>query len=282
MIKKNTFKSMVAIAICLAGSTTAFAQSNTTDVGVQIGETIWATRNVDKFGTFATNPESSGMFYQWSRTDAISATVPGENIEIGWEGGWETYPFGYSIYLDGAWVTYDAWSSTLDPCPSGWALPTKDQIAELIKETTQTWKGTGVTGYTFSKDGKSLFFPAVGHRREDTGALVAKGLFGYYWASTRVETTTTSERNNAYCLLFHHNGMAGGEPKLFNQYQSQGNSVRCVKKDDDFTSLKNVSPNHTKNIVGYYNLVGQKLSQEPARGIFFIVYDNGDREKVMK
>jgi hypothetical protein len=36
------------------------------------------------------------------------------------------------------------------------------------------------------------------------------------------------------------------------------------------------------SIVGYYNILGQKLSQEPANGMFIIVYDNGTSEKVMK
>ena len=39
----------------------------TTDPGVMIGGIRWATRNVNAPGTFATNPEDFGMYYQWNR-----------------------------------------------------------------------------------------------------------------------------------------------------------------------------------------------------------------------
>ncbi len=35
-------------------------------------------------------------------------------------------------------------------------------------------------------------------------------------------------------------------------------------------------------IVGYYNLLGQKLSQKPVNGIYIILYDNGKTEKVIQ
>jgi hypothetical protein len=50
--------------------------TKTTDKGVKIGNTIWATRNVDAPGTFAEAPESAGMFYQWNRNIGWSTTDP--------------------------------------------------------------------------------------------------------------------------------------------------------------------------------------------------------------
>ena len=35
-------------------------------------------------------------------------------------------------------------------------------------------------------------------------------------------------------------------------------------------------------IIGYYNLMGVKLPQEPTNGIYIIVYDNGTAKKVLK
>ena len=35
-------------------------------------------------------------------------------------------------------------------------------------------------------------------------------------------------------------------------------------------------------IIGYYNLLGQKLPQEPEKGIYIILYDNGKSEKIVK
>ena len=53
-----------------------FAQNNTTDEGVEIDGIIWATRNVDAPGTFAENPEDTGMLFQWNRRVGWSATDP--------------------------------------------------------------------------------------------------------------------------------------------------------------------------------------------------------------
>ena len=39
---------------------------NTVDKGVIINGIKWATRNVDKKGTFTNNPEDIGMLYQWN------------------------------------------------------------------------------------------------------------------------------------------------------------------------------------------------------------------------
>jgi hypothetical protein len=35
-------------------------------------------------------------------------------------------------------------------------------------------------------------------------------------------------------------------------------------------------------VVGFYNIIGQKLTQEPTSGVYIIVYDNGTTEKVIK
>ena len=48
-----------------------------------------------------------------------------------------------------------------------------------------------------------------------------------------------------------------------------------VVKTDNYTSLP-------ANIVGYYNIVGQRLPQEPEKGLYIIRYDNGTAEKRMK
>jgi len=55
-------RKVVAIAICLAGSATMFAQ----ETGVVINGVTWATRNVDAPGTFVANTKDAGMFYQWN------------------------------------------------------------------------------------------------------------------------------------------------------------------------------------------------------------------------
>ena len=47
------------------------------------------------------------------------------------------------------------------------------------------------------------------------------------------------------------------------------------------TSLKEIT-NTNKSVADYYTILGTKLLQEPTSGIYIIMYDNGQTEKVMK
>ena len=46
--------------------------------------------------------------------------------------------------------------------------------------------------------------------------------------------------------------------------------------------VNTISSEKEKNIIGYYNIMGQKLTKEPASSIYIIKYDNGKTEKVVK
>lgn len=48
------------------------------------------------------------------------------------------------------------------------------------------------------------------------------------------------------------------------------------------TTSLNTTINSNKKATGYYNILGTKLLQEPTSGIYIIMYDNGQTEKVMK
>ena len=48
----------------------------------------------------------------------------------------------------------------------------------------------------------------------------------------------------------------------------------------DIVGVENFLP--LPKVVGYYTLWGQKLSQEPEKGLYIIIYDNGKAEKVAK
>ena len=69
MIKvRQNLRKVATIAICLAGSATMFAQSNTTDDGVKIydwNNFVWAIRNVGEPGTFVANIQDYGNLYSW-------------------------------------------------------------------------------------------------------------------------------------------------------------------------------------------------------------------------
>ena len=67
------------------------------------------------------------------------------------------------------------------------------------------------------------------------------------------------------------------------------NNVVLTSISDKFTTtgepsniVETLRATSLPEIVGYYNLIGQKLKQEPTKGIYIILYDNGKTEKVMK
>ena len=139
--------------------------------GVLINGVIWASCNVDAPGAFAATPESPGMFYQWNRKTAWSAT----GTITGWD---STTPSGTT------------WEKSNDPSPSGWRVPTTEEQRSLLDtdRVTREWiedkKGMKFTDNT---TGASIFLPAVGLRSLYDGSLYDAGLYGSYWSSTAGE-----------------------------------------------------------------------------------------------
>ena len=171
---KRSFKIFSFWLLLAFGLTTvvfnSYSQSSTYDKGVVINGVKWATRNVDKPGTFASTPESAGMFYQWNRKTAWPVT--GEIT------GW-----------DSSIPTGDAWEKVNDPSPAGWRVPTLAEIKKLLDTDNVSNEWTtqnGVTGrkFTDKATGNSLFLPAAGYRYGNDGTLSGVGSYGFYWSST--------------------------------------------------------------------------------------------------
>jgi len=173
------------------------------DVGVKINGVTWATRNVDKPGTFAAKPEVPGMFYQWNRPIGWSATDPIVNSNDGtnWD---NSMPAGYS------WET--------NVCPSGWRIPTRSELQNLIYSGSSWSTLNGVNGYFFGNGNQKVFFPAAGSRSIG-GTLICEGDVGYYWSSTR------NGNDDAYILDFDHN-----IAEMRSYFRGYGLSIRCVKE----------------------------------------------------
>lgn len=144
--------------------------------GILINGVTWAGSNVDAPGTFADSPEAAGMFYQWSRKTGWSSTDPlvdsdggtTWNDEIPWR---------------------DSWDVDDDPSPTGWRLPTQDEVNSLLDEinVSREWTAlNGVNGYKFTDktSGNSIFLPAAGYRDQKDGKLRLVGDSGYYWSSS--------------------------------------------------------------------------------------------------
>ena len=141
--------------------------AHNSEEGVVIAGVRWATRNVDAPGTFAQNPEDTGQFYQWGRQQGWAATGAVSN--------WNS-----SISSDSGWLSAD------DPCPTGWRVPTADELRSLRDAGGEWTTKNGVYGMLFGIAPNQIFLPAVGERRGSDGRLFRTGIErGHYWSSTR-------------------------------------------------------------------------------------------------
>lgn len=187
------------------------AQQNTPEEGVVINGVRWATRNVDRAGTFAKTPESTGRLYQWNRKTAWYAINPIQD----WDG---TTPTGIE------------WEKANDPCPAGWRVPDADDIQALVDEekvsnelivqkNKNDEKQPGVLGRRFMDidTGASIFLPAAGVRAEIYGTLNAPSATGYYWSRTPLNNVF------AYGLNFNKNSA-----QKISSERGYGQTVRCV------------------------------------------------------
>ena len=261
-------KKILFIIITLAFANAAMTQNtSTTDEGVEINGVIWATRNVDMTGTFAENPEGFGMFYQWNRNVAWNTTEPTVT-------NWDTsMPEG------------TIWETANNPCPAGWRVPTYSEFGTLLdaSRVNKVWTNqNGIFGGKFTDrlNGNSIFIPAAGRRQDDDGTLISPTSTGValYWCAAR----TTFNQNLAHAMSIVLGFGPAIDASLCSTNCKSGLSVRCVKEEDIPTSVNNISSEKEKIVLGYYNILGEKLPKEPESGIFIILYDNGIAKKTVK
>ena len=180
--------------------------------GLFVGHTCWATTNVDFPSMFASRPDMYTQLYQWGRTVAWPATG---NIS-----GWN-------------FSTAD--TSTWNPCPAGWRLPTQGEFQALYEGSVPEYgiwadantKGNAVGGRFFGPNSATctlpnnmtdcVFLPAVGFRNYGNGILSNLGVDANYWCSTVGSTS-------GYQLLFN----AGGS-SFNNVAKGHAMSIRCVQ-----------------------------------------------------
>ena len=202
--------------------------------------TMWATCNVG-----ADKPEDEGLLFQFGRVD-------------GYKYGDKNHKFRKNIQnlVDGSSTeytpittssnTYDK-GETLQPADDAanvniggaWKIPTKDQLEELLNNTTHdvvTVNGVKGMLFTSTKPGyeaKQLFIPFM-QGYWYNGNFIAAGSYADVWSSQ----VHPSNVNRAYSLRCYSSGNAN----ININYRSYAFSVRGVFKSND------TSNEHINNI----------------------------------
>lgn len=113
-----------------------------------------------------------------------------------------------------------------DPCPKGWRVPTRAEWIAIGADQEAAQSGITWDNSNFclivpgAENGKNLFLPAAGHRRNDPGASIYQGTNGYYWSSS-VSLINTG----ANCVLFNSSRF-----NLSSSDRILGFSVRCIQE----------------------------------------------------
>ena len=186
------------------------------DLGLSSG-TIWAGWNVG-----ATSAEQCGDYYAWGETKTKKKNIyicyfdlkkgSEKFITYNNEGGKTSIRCSKR---DVAWVKWG----------HKWAIPTKDQADELVRECTWTWmKYNGANGFAVTgPNGKSLFMPAAGllyTGLDNVNEFLSVGSLAWYWTSDLDKDDSAS----AYILSFVQK-----KAEVDTEWRINGISVRPVR-----------------------------------------------------
>jgi len=169
---------------------------------------------------------------------------------------------------------YYTWEEAMDVCPTNWRLPCISELNSLRNAGSSSWEMINdVNGRIFGSEDNTVFLPAAGYYA--FGEYYTDGNFsGRYWSALTVfyiEGFTL-----AHEFSFTERNVRSGLQDLDVKV-----SVRCVK--DDTTGINDISEEtETAVVMDYFDIFGRKLKEEPQKGFYIILYDNGKTKKVMK
>ncbi len=202
------------ITTTMCGATQTYLEVTSPNTGE-----VWLDRNLgaSQVGTSSTDHLSYGSLFQWGRksdghecitwTDGTTGTSVNPTVGIPADIPADS---NYIVTLGGDWritqddTLWDGASATNNPCPSGFRLPTYDELAV----EAEMWNNTADAFNSFLK----LPLPAGRvNTFSDTGDR------GYYW---------TSDVNgvNSKLLNIQSRGVIEDDKS-----RVHGNSVRCIK-----------------------------------------------------
>lgn len=208
------------------------------DLGLPSG-LKWANMNVG-----ASTPTDYGSYYPWG--EVIGCNVHnGQRIRT----GWGTYNYGtdHSLtkYCWDSSYGYNGFTdelTTLDLSDDAayvnmgdtWRMPTKDEFAELLENTTKTftsnYMNTGTAGLILTSTvpgytDKSIFFPTPGWYHEL--AFNAQEIRGLYYSSS-LDTRADGNPSNAWYFNFYTDTQSFG---TYAHQRMHACSVRAVQPE---------------------------------------------------
>ncbi|MEE0864047.1 MAG: hypothetical protein U0L61_02820, partial [Alistipes sp.] len=187
-----------------------------------------------------------GLLYQWGRKDPFMGTCAKWGTTLAASTGtWTTIessqtfdyaeenPMTYIAHYDwcsNAWNNYEIrWTesekSLYDPCPVGYRVPDGgDNGFWATANVNSTGDSTNCGMYWTLADGETTaWYPAVGYRNSDSGALNYVGEYGYCWSAS----PHPSNSNDAYYLFFNY---YNDVYHVNSHNRGDGQSVRCVRE----------------------------------------------------
>ena len=175
----------------------------------------WMSVNLNVSPNFATRPDMHTLFYQWNTTS-------------GWSGS--SYKYGWSSTGD----LSETWTN--NPCPSGWRLPTREELTAL-SGTGSTWAEAGERGNTVAgrfygpnnarctipNERGCIFLPASGSLDYNDGAYSGAGTNGAYWSGTQ------QNNDHGYLLSFSSTSSQISTAGIPYNHKASGHNIRCVQ-----------------------------------------------------
>ena len=177
---------------------------------VVINGVKWSTRNVDAPGTFAANPESHGMLYQWNR-------------RIGWSNTGQLINSDGGNVWDNSTPAGTTWENSNDPSPAGWRVPTNVELSTLLDTSKvlneiTSYNGVQCRRFTDISTGAYMVMPFSRFRNNADGGM-SSGIGAYVWSAAEQSPT------NAHYLSLPPTGTSG----IANINKGYGFSIRPVK-----------------------------------------------------
>ncbi len=241
-----------------------------------------------------------GLMYQWGRKDPFlgSSSISSNTLAVS-TGSWSSVSTQQTVdyvtanpmtfvWLNGEWCTGDGaedsdytkrWTestkSMYDPCPVGYRVPEGGENgfwSTALGTSSATSAGTkwdstnSCRHWTLADGTTAAWYPAVGRRYDNGGALDYVGSSGYYWSASPYLSYGSAAYNfviSAYASVY----------PTYNNYRSVGCSVRCV------STAATSEP--TPGITSAPYAVGDYYNDGTKEGVVFEVWDNGNSGKIV-